>query len=261
MENKKIENIDYIPAFLSHIIDLSLIFLGYFLLFFLISKIPNVSNLYSKHQIEAVSIQDKYKLENNIGYKIYSDDKEYDGKYKDYLKHTDEIGEYKVINYDSANISKEDATNYQTELNNDSNYRNERFLLALIEYEIRIISFVGISFILILIIPIFNKKRYTIGRLASKTILISQKKQFAASRWQILGRFFLAIIVPSLLAIYLNPILILFIVLAIDVITMLYKKNGRTIIDYLTKTKIINGASYITNKIETKQQNNLGGKQ
>ena len=228
-----------IPAFLASIIDICLVFMVYFVAYLGFSKIPRISNLYQSHQLEAIKYQDQAKIDFNLGYKIYKDNQEYEVKYKDYPVYKDDLGDYKVVNYDAKDITEENVKKYQQALNSNTDYGHERFMVALLSYEIRLFAFAVSSFLLIFLIPFISKKRYTVGRLSTKCELISVSRTFEASRWQILGRFLFILIVTALLGIYLNPILVLLILIATTSLMYFINKSGRTIRDYVTGTKVI----------------------
>ena len=228
-----------IPVFLANVIDICLVFMVYFICYLGFTKIPRISNLYQNHQLEAIKIQDVYKVEYNIGFKLYSDQEGYDNKYKDYPVYIDDVGNYKVITYDSEDLNKEDVAKYNEALNQNTDYGHERFIIALLAYEVRLFSIAISLFIFVFLIPFISKKRYTIGRLSSKTELISVSRTFEASRWQILGRFIFELLAIAVLGIYLNPIIVLLIILSLNALMLFIGKSGRTIRDFITGTKIV----------------------
>ena len=233
-----------IPAFLTSVIDICLIFMVYFVIYLGLAKIPRVTSLYESHQQEAVRIQDVYKVEYDLGYKLYSIDENYE-TYTNYPIYTDDNGEYKVItkayNKDQETYDeyKAKVDKYNEALNKDTTYGHERIIISLLQYEIRLFAFAISAFVFLFLIPFISKKRYTVGRYSAKCDLISVKSTFTASRWQVFGRFSLIFVVTALLGIYLNPVLILLVYLAATAMMLFIGKQGRTIRDYITGTKMV----------------------
>ncbi|MCR5740989.1 MAG: hypothetical protein K6G38_00790 [Gammaproteobacteria bacterium] len=235
-----------IAIIVSGLIDICAIFLLYFGLFAIELKIEPLSNNYYNHQISMVAIQDEFKLDYDLAHKTYEGESEYEDElYKDLIVHLDEDGKrYKVINnseMDSAQVEL-----YQEALKNDTLYQNEKLFTAIWEYILRVIAAFISELILLLIIPLTNKKRATLGKLAAKCSLIDARGVFEASWFQVLGRFLWTFTVETaILAIWLNPIIVLLIVAAFNFIVILISKNsGRTIRDYVTHTKVVESSSF-----------------
>ena len=226
MEERKTtseKKLDLTSIIIAFVIDVCLVFLAYFALYALIIRLPGLSDSYKSNRDTAIRVQDTLKIEYEVGYKLYETSEDYKlEKYNEYIVYSDQTGNYKVISYASKDLVSEKVNNYKNALNENADYRNSTFMIALIEYAMRIIAVFISELVLLLIIPFINKNRSTIGRLSTKTILTNKKTSFEATRWQIFARFMYTFFIQTaILGIYINPLLILLIILALNVIVMI----------------------------------------
>lgn len=258
MEDKnKTSNVkksDFTSILIAFIIDIFLVFLVYFGLYAIVVKVPGLSDIYASNRTEAIKIQDNYKIENELAYKLYDTDADYKlDKYKDYIVYVDDIGNYKAISKTKAEITTENYNKYIAALNNNPNYNNATFMISFMEYLMRIIAAFGSELILLFIIPMVNKNRSTIGRLSTKTILTNKRNGFEATRWQIFARFvYTFLIQTALLSLYLNPIIVLLIILAVNSLFIIIGKQRRSIKDFITMTKVINLENFVSVRYKAK---------
>lgn len=228
------------------LIDGCLIFLATFGLYNLCGLTPLADGINSYNE-QIASIQDTYKLdklvegsEETVGYKLHYFEEGYD-KANGYV-HSDVYGNYKVVN--NANISENVATAYKTALNNDVEYKNATFNHRLCDFGLIALCGSVSELILLLLIPMLNSRRATLGKLAAGTQLISYKIEGKAKWYQLLGRTIYTIIVESLLPYLFLASLTAIVIPAIMMIFVLANKKGRTIRDMLSGTMVIDKRSY-----------------
>ena len=104
--------------------------------------------------------------------------------------------------------------------------------------------------IFLLMVPLLNKRRATLGKLFAGTQLINSKYYVPAKWYQVLGRFFFQFIVEGALPyLFLSGFTIILPILLIPgvlfIITLIDRKNGRTLHDFVSVTKVIDKRTYI----------------
>ena len=244
--NQPIKNINSKPNIVTRIagglIDMFLVFLLFVGVQAIIMATP-MKDIYQSFRNEVVKIQDSYKLSTNYGHKVYEGEEDYD-LYSYYLHYTDDIGIYVVAN--NQNISDEVKNNYKTAILSDAAYSTASFNYKLVDYGYIMLE-VGISeIVLLLVIPLLNKRRATLGKFASGEALYYPRREKYASWWQIVFRFLFTLVVETALpALFLNHLLIMLLVGTINLIIILISKNTyRCIRDYLSTTMVIDNSTY-----------------
>ena len=249
-QEKKAYNIRprFLARFLSALVDIFSLFLLAFGVFQLEMSTP-ISNDYYHLKEEVVTMIDTTKLETDYGYKLYDDDEKY-GTYASYqvYKEEDESNaknghSYIVVNKEE--ISDEVKNTYQDALKNNGTYQSRYLSYRATYYGLLMLAAGSSELVLFLLIPLFNKRRATIGRFVAITSLISTK-EVSAKWWQILLRFLFILVVETALPLfYLTEFGALIIVSIINLsIVLVSRKSYRTLRDYVSFTKIIDKNSF-----------------
>jgi len=224
------------------LIDILLVFILFIAFQSMIMATP-MRDSYNHFRNQVIEVQDEYKLSTDYGHKVYEGEQDY-SKYEQYLHHEDEQGIYVVVN--NTNLTEETIKKYTEALKGDNRYNAALFNYKLIDYGFTMFE-VGIAeIILLLIIPLVNKRRATIGKFAANSALFYPRRETYAKWWQILLRFFFSLIVETAFpALFLNSVFVMLIVIAINLIVMLISKNTfRTIRDYISTTMVIDNSTY-----------------
>ena len=249
-QEKKAYNIRprFLARFLSALVDIFSLFLLAFGVFQLEMSTP-ISNDYYHLKEEVVTMIDTTKLETDYGYKLYDDDEKY-GTYASYqvYKEEDESNaknghSYIVVNKEE--ISDEVKNAYQDALKNNGTYQSRYLSYRATYYGLLMLATGSSELVLFLLIPLFNKRRATIGRFVAITSLISTK-EVSAKWWQILLRFLFILVVETALPLfYLTEFGALIIVSIINLsIVLVSRKSYRTLRDYVSFTRIIDKNSF-----------------
>lgn len=200
----------------------------------------------NRHMMQ--SIEDTYKLveygsgeNNSYGYKYYSYEDNYDNEKKGHVIHSDENGEYIVLNRE--NISEEIVKNYKSLVSSDQTYMKIRKETQIIIYSVMAFSSLVSEAIFLFAIPLTNKRKASIGKLLFNLSLVSFDVFEEPKWWQILLRTIVVFIVGTILLIFLSqwaalalPILIL--------IEMFFGPRHRTFHDLIARTYVIDERSY-----------------
>ena len=196
---------------------------------------------------DMLRIQDTYALQYDVSHKVYEGEEKY-SSYAGYIIYTETEGEnvgkkYVVVAND--NITAEAKNNYTSAVSNDGVYQSHLITYKANYYGMLMASLGTSELIFVLIIPLVNKRRASLGRLVAMTSLISKKEE-QAKWWQVLIRFAFVLLVESALPLYfLSEIATLLIVIGVNAIIMLIsRKTGRTLRDYVSLTMIINKNTY-----------------
>ena len=234
---------------LSALVDMFLIFLGTFLFMQIEMRTP-ISQEYHRLRDELIVIIDNTKLETNYGHKLYEDEENYvsyTASYRIYQEEDQSSDKYQknyvVIN--NSDISKETSEAYNSAIKNNGTYQSHYLTYRAINYGMTMIAVSATEVILLLVIPLTNKRRATLGKFAAMTSLISNKEA-QAKWWQVLIRFLFVLLVESALPLlYFSEFATLLIVGGVNAITMLIsRKTGRTLRDYVSLTRIIDKKSF-----------------
>ena len=237
------EKPNFLARIMGAIIELCLILMGGIGLVQLIYH-TGISSPYYKYVNEMKEVSDVAKLDTGIGKKLYSTDPTY-GDYTSYIVHTDEVGQYIVVN--NENYTEEMVKNYNAILNNNVSYVNNKLRVEALDYAYTVTA-AGISeFLFIFIIPLVNKRRATPGKLAAGTMLIHRKTESRAKWWQVMVRFiWIFVIETALPLLLLNYLFAAIIVSAIVFLLMLIsKKENRTLHDLVSGTRVIDTRTFV----------------
>ena len=235
------------------IIDVCLLFLSLYGLRYLFFMTP-MGKAYDNNAYEAIKISDTYKLEKLVdgsdetfGYMMYEEDEKYASLVKSgYQVYQDaENKNYIVANHDD--ISSECQKAFNAAVTGNQDYKNYTFNARLIEFGIISISMTIAEAVFLLGIPLLNKRRATLGKLAAGTMVIHNRFEVAAKWYQMLGRFFWILIFESLLPLLFisNAIITPLVVGTLMFIITLFNKNRRTLHDYITVTRVIDKRTFV----------------
>lgn len=230
------------------IIDISLIFLATFGFHSLITSTPMGQTL-TNYRNEMINVQDEYKLQTLVagsdetyGHKAYEGSDEF-VTYSNYLHHEDEVGTYVVVN--NKDMSQSIISAFREKVLADQRYTTSEFNYRFIDFGYLALASGVAEIILIIVVPLINKRRSTLGRLFAGTQLINSKYLTPVRWYQLIGRFFFIYLVETILP-YLgisNWLVVLIVPLIVFIIS-LFNKDNRTITDYVTRSKLIDKRTY-----------------
>lgn len=230
------------------LIDVGLVFLATFGLHSIITATP-LGNVLENYRVEMINIQDDYKLQTLVegsdetyGHKAYEGSEEYT-TYSTFVKHTDEVGTYVVVN--NENISKSVSDAFNESVKNNANYKTASFNYRFTDFGYLSLASGVAELLLIFTIPLLNKKRSTLGRMFAGTRLVHKEYCTPPKWYQILGRFLFVYVFETVLPyLALSNILVVIIVPIVLFIISLFNKNHRTIADFVSRTRLIDKRSY-----------------
>lgn len=261
-EEKKKSNVKILPPnskpywslrLAAGLIDLCILVLTIMGLYYLINISP-ISNGLRDNKKQMILIQDDYKVtellpdsEETYGHIVYDYEESYT-TYKGYVIHepTEEDPYrpcYIVVN--NENISNEVVKAYNGALKNDQNYSNYSFNYRLINYGLTILAGTVSTSIFLLLIPLLNKRRATLGKLFAGTQLINSKYQVRAKWYQIVGRYFFQVLIEGALPyLFISGWTILAVPVLLFIISLI-NKEGRTLHDLVSQTKVIDKRTFL----------------
>ena len=242
------------------LIDICLLFLACWGLFELFVMSPMGDGLREERNAMQEVI-DYYKLQplvadssETVGYKLYFDEEGYDKvEYQDYLVYTDPDNnkEYKVVDYPESTEAA--LTAYKNAVAENTKYQN-----AVFNYRIKnfgLVFFAGAisEVVFIVVVPLLNKDRATIGKLAAGLKVINVKYQVEARWYQMVGRFLWTLSIESALPVLFLPSIgsftsLMFTVTLVPVILFLItltNKDRRTLHDFVARTRVIDKRSFV----------------
>ena len=189
-----------------------------------------------------MEIQDAAKLETGYGEKVYitDDNKE---TYINYYKHYEEDNkEYVVINV--KDVSQTVTQAYVDKLNGDPVYKSAVFNRRFVLYGINVLSGTISTSIFLLVIPLLNKRRATLGQLAGEISMFSTRYETYARWYHILIRYlFMFILEMALPFLFLE----LYTFIAVPIIYLIVgsaTKSGKTLHDLISGVRPIDKKSY-----------------
>ena len=207
----------------------------------------------NKYQDDMIYIQDEYKLkalvegsEETFAHKVHENDENYT-TYQGYLVHDEDETGYKFIVVNNDEISKEVKTAYNNAIKNDVTYSNLNFDWKLMSYGMTMLSGFIAEGVFLLAVPLLNKRRQTLGKLAAGTQLVDAKFQTPPRWYQVVGRFAWQYLIESALPYLLitNMLLMILIVPAVLFVIVLFNKKGRTLHDFVSRTMVIDKRTYL----------------
>ena len=232
------------------LIDFCLLLLSVFGLYRLFMLTP-MQNELMRYANLAVEVQDSYKLKKLVpdsdetyGHKVYENETGYE-EYTTYnVYHDDEQNlDYVIINNEERSQDIEKA--YASALKADEYYKSYTFNYRLIYYGIVVLAGSIAEAVFLLAVPLLNKNRATLGKLAAGTMLINSKYQVRAKWYQIVGRYFWQLIFESALPFLFLSSWTMFVMPAALFIITLLNKNRRTLHDFVSRTQVIDKKSFV----------------
>lgn len=230
-ENKPLP---FMLRFAYTIIDFGTIALLFFGLYQLALHTPISSNLH-KASDEMIEIQKETGESTGFFVKTYLEE----GQTTNAQTYKDDGGTYYYVTQDEF---KQD---YLNSLNNNQTYKDLKFNYTVNSFSISAGALTISELNFLLIVPLINKRRATLGLLFANGQMIS-KKYVSKARWyQVLGRFAFVLIIDSLPLLFFVGEGILMVVPVVTLLVSFTNKERRTVHDLVTGIKIIDKASYV----------------
>lgn len=233
------------PSFMqrlaSGLVDLAMIFLLYWGIYTICMHTP-VSRGFDNYSYQVADIQDAAKLETGYGEKVYLTE-ENRAQYANYYSHFDEENkEYVVVN--GKDVSETVTAAYVDMLQKDQVYQTAVFNRRFVLYGINVLSGFVSTAIILFAVPMFNKRRATLGQLAGEISMFSNRFETYPRWYHMLWRYFfifiLEVALPFLFLELFTFILMPFLFLLVGTIT----KNGQTLHDLVSRVRPIDKRSY-----------------
>lgn len=235
------------PSFMQRlaggIIDLCFIFLAYWGMYYICMSIP-ISNTYYFYVERIVRLENDYMYVSGYGEKVTITSENAD-EYTGYLQYPYEDGSntFYVIAV-KENATSEEKVSYENILSTSTKYSNLNFDRQLINYGLNVLSgTVSLSFFLLLI-PLCNKRRATIGEHFSEQQLISTRFQGRARWYHVLLRFLFILIVDGCLPFLFLELTTFLIMPILFLILASATKKGRTLHCLCSGTQVIDRRSF-----------------
>ncbi|MBO4218569.1 MAG: RDD family protein [Erysipelotrichaceae bacterium] len=151
---------------------------------------------------------------------------------------------YKAIEQQITEQYHGDSQAISAALSADEEYLDEVLAANLHGYVLKAYAALAAEALFLLIIPLANRRRSTLGRMMTGTMLFDERRQAKAAWHQALSRFLFAYLFDSLALYLLTGLLTFLLVVVLRLIQMLLNRKYKTIVDYMTGTMIIEQASY-----------------
>jgi len=151
---------------------------------------------------------------------------------------------YKAIEVKVAKEYKNDAEAISNALSKNDEYNNEVFAANLHGYILKAVACLGAEAIFLLIIPLTNKDKSTLGKKLTGIMLFDERRQAHATWYQAVFRFLFAYMFDSLILYMFTGVLTFILVPVLRLIQILLNRKYKTIVDYMTGTMIIENVSY-----------------
>ncbi|MCR5184565.1 MAG: hypothetical protein K6C32_00570 [Bacilli bacterium] len=251
MEEKIAENIkeergkNAKPLFMQRLagglIDVCIIFLVYWGLMNLFMR-SSMAYYYNRNETEMSEIRDGYYLESGYGEKVVLTE-ENENQYSTYIVYTDEDEtKYVVVKKDNpSDVEKEKLVTY---LNNDKRYQTLYFDSRVIVYGISALAGFISTCTFLMVVPLFNKRRVSIGGLFSEQGLFSLRFESYAHWYHVVLRYFFIYIFEFALPFLFFELYTFFVVPLIFLLVASINHNGRCFHDFVTRTKLIDKRTY-----------------
>jgi len=222
-------------------IDVCLIFLFYWLCYFVTMNTP-ISTQYKVYQTQLTEIQDETKLSTGYGEAVYIT-AENENDYTGYLQYSDEEENvYVVVNVE--NVSDEIYASYVASLKANEQYKNLSFDHDLVNYGINVLCGTLSLGLFLLAIPLFNKRRATIGQLAAEEQLLSVRYEGKAHWYHVFFRFLFIYLLEGCLPFLFFGLYTFIAVPVIFLIVASLSKSGRTLHGLISGTKVIDKKTF-----------------
>ena len=230
----------FISFMIAGLIDIFLIFLASFGIYQIELNTPISSQLNTTNALMA-EIERDYWLEYDVAVKSYEfDESERSTK----VVYSDDQGEYILVRKEDATQDRINEAINAVKANQD--YQSLQFNYKLVNYGLKMIAAGSSEFLLVFLVPLLSRKRYTIGRLAGGVVLIRRKRQDKASVWNLLARFFWVLLIDTALpALVISEIIIFLIVAAGRLIVRgIDREHNRCILDLITGAICVSKETY-----------------
>lgn len=234
------------------LIDISLLFMSIFGLSRLFLATP-MTNPLRDYESKINTVIDKYKLtplvegsDETVAHKVYEGEEGYTTK--DHNVYLDEDKNQYYVVIDNETISTEVSLATSNALKADKEYKNLSFDYSLMEYGYMAIAGFIAEAVFLLVVPLVNKRRATLGMLAAGTMLVDSKYQTRARWFQVVGRFaFQFIIESALIYLFLSSFLLVFLIVptVLFLISLIDRKKGRTLHDFISRTMLIEAKTFL----------------
>ena len=248
VENEKPHIINRI---VSGIIDACLIFMLFFGCYILFLNTP-IGDSYHRYEDEMTVIYDSTLYQTGMGYKEYNykDNKDY----QNYRVYIDQDGnEYVIVGIttpsDDAPQSEWDIYNqkyldFDKKIKNDASYSTAQTNKLLVEFGLVSLSAFISETVLLFIVPLIDKKRRTIGKIATKTQLYSLKHQGKPKWHQILRMYLFKLIVESIIPFVFLKHTTAFAFIFIEFVFAICNKDNRTFHELVSGIRVVTSDSF-----------------
>ena len=229
------------------LIDFGLLFLAFFGLYNLLVATP-AGNVLTNYRNEMIEVQDEYKLatlisgsDETYGHKAYEGSEEFTQN-EGFLHHEDENGVYVVVN--NSEISKEIKDAWNKSVKADKRYSTARSNYRFVDFGYTV-GCGGVSeLVFLLVIPLCNKRRATLGKLLARTTLIDKKYHTPPKWYQMLGRWIWIYLIESTLIYLAIGSWVMLAVPVLSFIITLFNKDRRTLHDFISRCQVIDKSTY-----------------
>ena len=256
IENKRIRKIEnekphILNRIVSGIIDACLIFMLFFGCYILFLN-TSIGESYHRYEDEMVVIYDSTLYQTGMGYKEYT----FEGKeeYKSYRIYTEQDGRNYVIvgiqpPSDDAPQVEWDVYNqkyldFDKKIKNDASYSTAQTNKLLVEFGLVSLSAFISETVLLLGVPLIDKKRRTIGKIATKTQLYSLKHNGIPKWHQILGSYVFKLLIESIIPFVFLKHTTAFAFMFIEFVFAISNKDNRTFHELVSRTRVVTSESF-----------------
>ena len=160
---------------------------------------------------------------------------------KSYNEH---YASYKAMEQKAVEQYNGDQQAISAALSSDEKYLDELLAANLHGYILKGYAALAAEAVFLLIIPLTNRQRSTLGRMMTGVMLFDERRQSRAAWHQVLIRFLFAFLFDSLALYLFTGLLTFLLVPVLRLIQMLLNRKYKTIVDYMTSTMVIETASY-----------------
>lgn len=228
------------------VIDACLVFMVFFG-FYILFMNTSISDSYHEYSDEVTVIYDSTLYETGMGYKKFDfKDNEIYGSYRVYEE--SDGTEFIIVNIPSP---KEDAPTeewdaytakyleFTSKIENNAAYSAAKTNMLLTEFGLVSLSAFISEGILLLAIPLIDKKRRTLGKIFAKTELYSTKHLGVAKWHQVVGSFLFKLIVESIIPFIFLKHTTAFAIAFIELVFMLCNRENRSFHELVSRTKVV----------------------
>ena len=240
--NKENRKPAFIQRLASGLVDLCMVFLLYWGMYTICMNTP-ISSGFDQYNIQVADIQDNAKLDTGYGEKVIltPENKE---QYVNYYSHIDENDEeYVVVNI--KNPSEEITKAYVTKLQNNPVYSAAVFNRRFVLYGINVLSGFVSTAILLFAVPMFNKRRATLGQLAGEISMFSIRFETYPRWYHMLGRYLFIFIFEAALPFMFLELYKFILMPALFLIVGSLTNRGQTLHDLISRVRPIDKKSYV----------------